>query len=218
MLLNAGFSRARALLYNALSGLAAVVGGVLGYFIVGPWESLFPYLLVVASSSFIYVAVADLIPQLQHRLTLRETVAQLGLARRRTADRRAGGQPAAGPLNAQRGPRRDQRTTSTGIFVCVSTFWVSLPSSSAETPRRPCEAITIRSQSCLRGMVDDRLPGVQRLDGGAVQVDAAAAHAASTAATCRAAIRSWASKNSCGGVGCISEIAPYGNGSLTQMV
>ena len=77
VLLNAGFSRGRALLYNALSGLAAVVGGVLGYFVVGPWEALFPYLLVVASSSFIYVAVADLIPQLQHRLSLRETAAQL---------------------------------------------------------------------------------------------------------------------------------------------
>ncbi len=77
VLLNAGFSRARALFFNAVSGLAAVVGGVIGYYIVGPWESLFPYLLVVASSSFIYVAVADLIPQLQHRLTLRETVAQL---------------------------------------------------------------------------------------------------------------------------------------------
>ena len=77
VLLNAGFSRGRALLYNALSGLAAVLGGVVGYFIVGPWEALFPYLLVVAASSFIYVAVADLIPQLQHRLSLRETVAQL---------------------------------------------------------------------------------------------------------------------------------------------
>ncbi|MEO6362342.1 MAG: ZIP family metal transporter [Caldimonas sp.] len=77
VLLNAGFSRGRALLFNALSGLAAVVGGVVGYFLVGPWQQLFPYLLVVASSSFIYVAVADLIPQLQHRLTLRETAAQL---------------------------------------------------------------------------------------------------------------------------------------------
>ena len=55
-----------------------MVGGIVGYFIVGPWEALFPYLLVVAASSFIYVAVADLIPQLQHRLTLKETVAQLG--------------------------------------------------------------------------------------------------------------------------------------------
>ena len=78
VLLNAGLSRRKALLYNAASGLSAVVGGVVGYFVVGPWEALFPYLLVVASSSFIYVAVADLIPQLQHRLPLKDTLAQLG--------------------------------------------------------------------------------------------------------------------------------------------
>jgi zinc and cadmium transporter len=78
VLLNAGFSRARALLFNALSGLAAVLGGVFGYFVVGPWEELFPYLLVVASSSFIYVAVADLLPQLQQRLSLRDTAVQVG--------------------------------------------------------------------------------------------------------------------------------------------
>ena len=78
VLLNAGFSRAKALLYNAISGLASVVGGVLGYFVVGPWEALFPYLLVAASSSFVYVAVADLLPQLQRRLPWRETAAQLG--------------------------------------------------------------------------------------------------------------------------------------------
>ncbi len=77
VLLNAGLSRARALAYNAISGLAAVVGGVAGYFVVGPWQALFPYLLVVASSSFIYVAVADLLPQLQRRLPLRETLAQI---------------------------------------------------------------------------------------------------------------------------------------------
>ncbi len=78
VLLNAGFSRAKALFYNAMSGLASVVGGVLGYFVVGPWEALFPYLLVAASSSFVYVAVADLLPQLQRRLPLRATLAQLG--------------------------------------------------------------------------------------------------------------------------------------------
>jgi len=78
VLLNAGFSRGKALLFNAMSGLAAVAGGVLGYFAVGPWESLFPYLLVVASSSFVYVAVADLLPQLQQRLSARETAIQIG--------------------------------------------------------------------------------------------------------------------------------------------
>ncbi len=77
VLLNAGFSRPRALFFNALCGLAAVLGGIVGYFVVGPWQALFPYLLVIASSSFVYVAVADQIPQLQHRLSLRETASQL---------------------------------------------------------------------------------------------------------------------------------------------
>ena len=36
-----------------------------------------PYLLMVAAGSFIYVALADLIPQLQKRLTARETIAQI---------------------------------------------------------------------------------------------------------------------------------------------
>jgi zinc and cadmium transporter len=78
VLLNAGFTRARALAFNALSGLASVAGGVLGYLVVEPWRELFPYLLVVAASSFVYIAVADLLPQLQRRLRLRETLAQLG--------------------------------------------------------------------------------------------------------------------------------------------
>ncbi len=77
VLLNAGFTRRKALLYNAMSGMAAVVGGLVGFLVVGPWENLFPYLMVVASSSFIYVAVADLIPQLQHRLPLKDTLAQI---------------------------------------------------------------------------------------------------------------------------------------------
>jgi zinc and cadmium transporter len=77
VLLNAGFSRGKALFFNALSGLSAVVGGVVGYFIVGSWQDLFPYLLVVAASSFVYVAVADLIPQLQQRMSLKDTAAQL---------------------------------------------------------------------------------------------------------------------------------------------
>ena len=55
-----------------------VAGGVLGYWVAGPWEALFPYLLVAAASSFVYVAVADLLPQLQQRLPWRGTLAQLG--------------------------------------------------------------------------------------------------------------------------------------------
>lgn len=77
VLINAGFSRMRALAYNMISGMSAVVGGVLGYFLIGPWKDLLPYMMVVAASSFVYVAVADLIPQLQKRLNGRDTVLQI---------------------------------------------------------------------------------------------------------------------------------------------
>jgi len=77
VLINAGFSRMRALVYNAISGLSAVVGGVLGYLLITPWQAYLPYMMVIAASSFVYVAVADLIPQLQKRLSWRDTVIQL---------------------------------------------------------------------------------------------------------------------------------------------
>ena len=66
------------MLIPAIIAVVLIAGGVLGYFVVGPWQALFPYVLVIASSSFVYIAVADLLPQLQRRLPLRETLAQLG--------------------------------------------------------------------------------------------------------------------------------------------
>jgi len=78
VLLNAGFTRSRALLYNLICGLAAVLGGVLAYFFLAQAHSIMPYLLVIASSSFIYIAVSDLIPQMHRRPhwaeSLRQTV------------------------------------------------------------------------------------------------------------------------------------------------
>ena len=38
---------------------------------------LLPYFLAIASSSFVYVALADLIPQLQKRLPARQTALQI---------------------------------------------------------------------------------------------------------------------------------------------
>ncbi len=77
VLINAGFSRMRALVYNMISGMSAVVGGVLGYYLIGPFQDYLPYMMVVAASSFVYVAVADLIPQLQKRLSWRDTLLQI---------------------------------------------------------------------------------------------------------------------------------------------
>jgi zinc and cadmium transporter len=61
----------------SLAGGVTAVGGVLGYLLVGALHEYLPFFLVVAASSFIYVALADLIPQLQKRLSPRETAAQV---------------------------------------------------------------------------------------------------------------------------------------------
>ena len=76
VLLNAGFSRTRALLYNLICGLSAVVGGVLAYFFLEKAHAAMPYLLVIASSSFIYIAVSDLIPQMHRRPPWAESLRQ----------------------------------------------------------------------------------------------------------------------------------------------
>ena len=67
VLLNAGYSKARAFAYNILSSLAAVVGGCVGYFALDTAKSAIPIVVVLAAASFIYIAVADLIPWMQRR-------------------------------------------------------------------------------------------------------------------------------------------------------
>lgn len=67
VLLNGGFSRNRALFWNFVSSLAAVAGGVLGYLMLDLAAAALPYVLALASASLIYVAMADLIPNLQRR-------------------------------------------------------------------------------------------------------------------------------------------------------
>jgi zinc and cadmium transporter len=77
VLLNAGFSRTRAYVYNLICSLMAVLGGLLGYFTLERGMEWIPYVLVFASSGFIYIAVSDLMPQMQRRATLRETIPQI---------------------------------------------------------------------------------------------------------------------------------------------
>ncbi|MET0322849.1 MAG: ZIP family metal transporter [Duganella sp.] len=77
VLLNAGFSRTRAYIYNLLCSLLAIAGGLLGYYFLDRASSFIPYVLVFASSGFIYIAVSDLMPQMQRRATLRESVPQV---------------------------------------------------------------------------------------------------------------------------------------------
>jgi zinc and cadmium transporter len=70
-------SRQAAIVKVSMAGAITALGGAVGYVLVDALHDWLPYFLVVASSSFVYVALADLIPQLQKRLSARETAAQI---------------------------------------------------------------------------------------------------------------------------------------------
>jgi zinc and cadmium transporter len=70
-------SRRVALVKVSLAGAVTALGGVTGYFLVGQLHDWLPFFLAVASSSFVYVALADLIPQLQRHVSARETAFQI---------------------------------------------------------------------------------------------------------------------------------------------
>lgn len=66
VLLHSGYARRKALLLNLASSVASVVGGLAGYFALEGAQGAIPYVVALAAASFIYIAVADLIPDL-HR-------------------------------------------------------------------------------------------------------------------------------------------------------
>ncbi|GAA5786580.1 ZIP family metal transporter [Chitiniphilus shinanonensis] len=79
VLLHSGYSKTSALVFNLVSSLAALVGGLVAYYSLQTIESLQPYILALGASSLIYVAIADLIPGLHRRTRLSDTVQQVAL-------------------------------------------------------------------------------------------------------------------------------------------
>jgi zinc and cadmium transporter len=62
-----GLSKRRALTFNYISAITAIVGGIIGYFLSSVMESSIVYLLPFAAGHFIYIAAADLIPEIKHK-------------------------------------------------------------------------------------------------------------------------------------------------------
>lgn len=79
VLLHSGYSRGKALWFNLLSSLTSIVGGVAAYLSLSHAQQAVPYVLAIAASSFIYIAVADLIPGLHKRTELSATAQQVFL-------------------------------------------------------------------------------------------------------------------------------------------
>lgn len=68
ILLNGGMSRWRALTLNMLTSITSVLGGVIAYFSMAQVQEVLPYAIAIAASSFLYIAVADLIPGLHRKV------------------------------------------------------------------------------------------------------------------------------------------------------
>ena len=79
VLLDGGLSKSKALFLNAISGAAMTLGGVVGWLGLSDAHTAIPYVLTLAAASFIYIAVADLVPELHHERKPRDMIIQLSL-------------------------------------------------------------------------------------------------------------------------------------------
>jgi len=77
ILLHSGYSKRSALFYNIMSSLTTIIGGVLAYYSLENLHQYLPYFLAMAAASFIYIAVADLIPSLHEKTDIKTSLQQL---------------------------------------------------------------------------------------------------------------------------------------------
>lgn len=76
VLIAGGMKKARALFFNFLSGLAALLGAVSGFYFLESLEGLLPLALAFTAGMFIYIACADLIPDLHKEFKRQKNWAQ----------------------------------------------------------------------------------------------------------------------------------------------
>ncbi len=76
VLIRAGLSRSKALFYNLLSALIAVIGAILTYFFISTFHSIEIFLLPLTAGCFIYMASVDLIPGLHRERSITASVLQ----------------------------------------------------------------------------------------------------------------------------------------------
>lgn len=76
LLINYGFSRKKALLFNLLSGSTTLVGSIISYYALNDMIAIIPYVLGISASSFIYIALADILPGLNKKVGRIDSIIQ----------------------------------------------------------------------------------------------------------------------------------------------
>jgi zinc and cadmium transporter len=79
VLIHSGYSRLKAFILNVATSMTTVIGGILAYYGLSEFDQILPYVLAISAASFIYIAVADLIPGLHKKSELKETLQQVML-------------------------------------------------------------------------------------------------------------------------------------------
>jgi len=77
ILIKSGYSRSKAFWYNVLSGATAIVFGVAAFYTLDSLRSLIPFALAFSASSFLYIALADLIPEMHRKTSLKASLSQV---------------------------------------------------------------------------------------------------------------------------------------------
>ena len=77
ILLHSGYTKKKAFLYNIVSSSTTIPAAIIGYFIIGTITSVIPFILAISASSFIYIALSDLTPELHRKLGFKYSVRQL---------------------------------------------------------------------------------------------------------------------------------------------
>lgn len=77
ILLRNGYSRKKALIYNLLSGSTAIIGGIIAYFALELANAILPFVLSISAASFIYIALADLVPQMHQKTKFADSIIQV---------------------------------------------------------------------------------------------------------------------------------------------
>ncbi len=73
VLIYGGLKKSKAFLYNFLSAIVAILGGIVGFFLSESIGERIIYLLPFTAGNFIYIACSDLIPEIKQKLNKRES-------------------------------------------------------------------------------------------------------------------------------------------------
>ena len=77
ILLHSGYTKKKAFLYNIISSSTTIPAAIIGFFVIGALTTVIPFILAISASSFIYIALTDLTPELHQHTDLKYSMRQL---------------------------------------------------------------------------------------------------------------------------------------------